>query len=429
MVLENIRPVPTIQVSPSEPLFDESLHIRVSGFRAGQRVSLRTRTRDYFGRLLTSRGDFVADDAGTVDLSKQAPTAGTYHGIDAMGLFWSEMLDDTATANPDLAWQLGTPLTTELFVEDEDGTVASTTLARRFRAPGVTSEEVRDHGLRGVLFLPPGAGPHPAAIVLTGSVGGLAWAEGGLLASHGFAALALAYFNYADLPPTLADIPLEYFGRAVGWLRKRADIRGPGLAVIGTSRGAELALLLGATFPDVTAVVAYVPSHVCWGPVGGAPGQAAWTQAGQAVATMPTPPISLAPAPGVTFRATPVFLSLLEDSIAEADAAIAVERISGPVLLISGEDDQLWPSALMAGRVMDRLAMKGHSFASSHLRYLNAGHLIGIPNMWTRVPALPHPINGVVYETGGSPDQNAYASADSWAKMLGFLPSWAENNK
>ena len=38
-----------------------------------------------------------------------------------------------------------------------------------------------------------------------------------------------------------------------------------GIAVMGGSRGGEVALLLGSMFPDVKAVVAYSPSHVVWG--------------------------------------------------------------------------------------------------------------------------------------------------------------------
>ncbi len=36
-----------------------------------------------------------------------------------------------------------------------------------------------------------------------------------LLASHGYAALALAYFGVEDVPKDLINIPLEYFGTAL----------------------------------------------------------------------------------------------------------------------------------------------------------------------------------------------------------------------
>jgi hypothetical protein len=40
-----------------------------------------------------------------------------------------------------------------------------------------------------------------------------------VLSKHGFTVLALAYFGLPSLPPTLARIPVEYFGRALDYLR------------------------------------------------------------------------------------------------------------------------------------------------------------------------------------------------------------------
>jgi dienelactone hydrolase len=62
--------------------------------------------------------------------------------------------------------------------------------------PGVTVKLLDEDGLRGAWFLPPGDGPHPAVIVLGGSEGGLPVRSAApLLASHGYATLALAYFG------------------------------------------------------------------------------------------------------------------------------------------------------------------------------------------------------------------------------------------
>jgi hypothetical protein len=114
------------------------------------------------------------------------------------------------------------------------------------------------------------------------------------------------------------------------------------------------------------------------------------------------------------------FLAQLADSTAEARAAIPVERIQGPVLLISGKDDQMWPSALMAERVMERLAAHGHPYRDAHLCYEDAGHAIGIPYM-PAMPARPHPVTGLTYAMGGTRAGTAFASADSWPRVLAFL--------
>ena len=56
-----------------------------------------------------------------------------------------------------------------------------------------------------------GPGPHPAVIDMFGGIGGLLETRAALLASRGFLTLALAYFNYKDLPVSFYDVPFTYF--------------------------------------------------------------------------------------------------------------------------------------------------------------------------------------------------------------------------
>lgn len=67
-------------------------------------------------------------------------------------------------------------------------------------------------------FFLPGEGPFPGIIDMFGSVGGLIEFRASLLASHGFAVLALAYFAYEDLPDKLLETDLEYFEEAANFL-------------------------------------------------------------------------------------------------------------------------------------------------------------------------------------------------------------------
>jgi pimeloyl-ACP methyl ester carboxylesterase len=82
-----------------------------------------------------------------------------------------------------------------------------------------------------------------------------------------------------SLPDRLAGIPLEYFGDAIRWLQDRPSVRGDRLGVIGTSRGGELALLLGAHYPDLAAVVSYVGSILVFSSLAGH--EPAWTFRGK----------------------------------------------------------------------------------------------------------------------------------------------------
>ena len=60
-----------------------------------------------------------------------------------------------------------------------------------------------------LLFL--GPGPFPGIIDLFGTYGGIMESRAALLASRGFAALALPFFRYQDLPIRIPDVELEYF--------------------------------------------------------------------------------------------------------------------------------------------------------------------------------------------------------------------------
>jgi hypothetical protein len=98
-----------------------------------------------------------------------------------------------------------------------------------------TFSPLAEDGLLGVSFLPPGDGPHPAVIVLGGSEGGLPVRSAApLLASHGYATLALAYFGLPGLSCGLINIPLEYFGRAIAHVRAAIAPRNDFVAVHGT---------------------------------------------------------------------------------------------------------------------------------------------------------------------------------------------------
>lgn len=63
-----------------------------------------------------------------------------------------------------------------------------------------------------------GDGPFPGIIDLFGGIGGLVEFRASLLAAHGFAVLALAYFAYEDLPKPLLEVDLEYFEEAADLL-------------------------------------------------------------------------------------------------------------------------------------------------------------------------------------------------------------------
>ena len=418
-----------IHVDPSRGMVDAPLGIRLDGVAPGQRVTLRSSQVDDLGRTSRAHATFVADSNGQIDVATQAPVSGTYADADPMGLIWSMQLSADESNQAPFFRKEPTPVPVELVAELDDAPVAWATAERLYVADGVERIPVRQDGLVGTLFVPPGAGPHPVVITLSGSGGGLSEGGAALYASHGFAGFALAYFNYADLPDDLVEIPLEYFETAFAWLQGQPRLDSDRIAVSGTSRGGELVLLLGATFPEVKAVIAYVPSGIVHGGIarsgvrGASP---AWTFRGKAVPYMQPRPEKLSAEPPLTpegqpIPLTPRFLRGLEDEEAAVRAEIPVERINGPVLLISGKDDAMWPSERLAEIARRRLAEHHFPHPYQHLAYAGAGHMIGTPYQPTTVLASSHPLTGELFAYGGTPKAYAAAREDSWREVLKVL--------
>jgi dienelactone hydrolase len=410
---------PAIDIYPEAPLLDESIRLRLSGLPTKKTVTVRAQTV-LRGQLWSAQAAFVADEHGKIDISKQSPTAGSYSGADPMGLFWS--MEPTKTPPPKdlpIAAKITDPRVTLLTVEIDGKMVASASVKRWLAGPGVRIRDVRIQGLVGKLFEPEKKGRHPTLLVLSGSEGGVNETEAALLASRGYTTFALAYFGTEGLPKELVNISLEYLKKGIDWLKKQDSVDSGRLGVIGGSKGGELALVLAAKFPEFKAVVAYVPSHVVWSGIGGTFQDPSWTYDGKPlpyVATRPTLAFFAAMGGKKPVPLLDLYQSGLKDEEAVRKAIIPVEKINGALLLVSGKDDQMWPSALMAGKVIERL--KTHRFAHpyQHLSYEGAGHAIVNAYIPMRMT-----ITAGRFALGGSPEANARAMADSRKTVLRFL--------
>ena len=419
--------IPTIEASPQSALVDEPTRIQLRGFAPRQTVILRAKTVDHAGKAWASYATFQTDAQGSIDVSTQKPLSGTYQNVDAMGLFWS-MLPVNKKQKTPFVHTTQQPLMIEVVAEVEGIAVATTQVTRLFVAPGVTRQAVRENGLFGTFFSPADLGPHPAVILLNGSDGGLRENPAALLASHGYAVFALAYFNYEDLPKSLTNIPLEYFENAISWLQAQETVNPDKIAVIGLSRGGELALLLGSIFPAIKAVVSGAPSSLIHVGINdkGRPSGPAWTYHGEALPHVNIQ-INFFVVMGLWWQAfkhhafamRTMFLTTLKDRQNLERATIQVENIQGPVLLISGEDDQLWPSTVFAEQVMDRLTQRQHPYSYEHLRYKDAGHFVCFPYGLPSLPPYVQPAPGIAF--GGSISANAHSVTASWPKILVFL--------
>jgi len=420
-----------LTATPADALIDVPRHLVVRGATPGAQVTLTARTARAGGVVWHAQATFVADADGTVDLSRDAPVSGSYQGVSAMGLVWSQVPEDGKSRDV-FPQPIVAPLVTTVVAQEVDTSQrSSVSFTQRLAVEGVTRRDVREDGLVGTLYLPPGDGPHPAVMILNGSGGGINEPRAALYASHGYAAFALGYFKGPGLPDYISNTPLEYFKQGMDWLRRTVRPAHDFVALSGQSRGGELVLLLGATFPEaVSAVIGYVPSALIHSaqnacdPAIGREGPT-WLLDGKPLPhiwennrTASWAPFDEGPPP---HRHAKAMLTALDDADAVERARIPVEKIRGPVMLLSAEDDGSWPSSRYSRMVAERLAAHAHPNAVEHLDFDRAGHAIVFPFLPTTQLVYAHPVSGKISTGGGEPDANAIADERSWAAVQAFL--------
>jgi dienelactone hydrolase len=189
---------------------------------------------------------------------------------------------------------------------------------------------------------------------------------------------------------------------------------------------------LGATFPEVTAVVAELPSGLLWP---GADSLGNLT-AGFAYQGKPLPYIN---AMGVETKVTEpdgvvaysdrgAFVSSIAAATpAQIDAAtIRVEKSTGPILMFGGASDELWPACDLAKFAIDRLAASGHDVQHGDklICYPDAGHnvasfLVGVPTASAMHTMTP--VEGHILALGGTPKGIAHAARDADTQVRAFF--------
>ena len=226
-----------------------------------------------------------------------------------------------------------------------------------------------------------------ALIVLGGSEGNenIPRNLGARFAREGMTALGLCYWNVPGLPAELVEVPVESVERACAFLRGRGYGR---IGVYGISKGGELALLAASLMSELTCAVALSPlDHVMPGITGsgglvskGVSARSSWTWRGEPLPCAPGG--ACLPYAGIIRRMIAeqqldmrfVYERMLEG--APAESAIQVERINGPVLLVSPERDAMWPSDEACRRIERRLRMHGHPWEVVRLSYGHASHIM-----------------------------------------------------
>jgi dipeptidyl aminopeptidase/acylaminoacyl peptidase len=220
------------------------------------------------------------------------------------------------------------------------------------------------------LSAPPGA-PRPLIVGFGGAEGGNAWTRDRWVPqrqrfeAQGYAFLAVGYFGLENTPADLDRIALEAISAAIRDAAARPEVADGCAILLGGSKGAELALALAANDPTIDAVVALSPSDTVFPAHTQAMTTSSWALDGK--------PLPFAPMPWsatldlVRGNILGVMERILANETAAAAAAIPVERIGGPILLVSSTHDEMWPASRMARRMIARLDASGFPHLHEHV--------------------------------------------------------------
>ncbi|KAM8782210.1 acyl-coenzyme A thioesterase 6-like isoform 8-T10 [Rhynchonycteris naso] len=411
----------TLSLEPSgRCCWDEPVRIVVRGLAAGQPVTLRSSLRDEKGALFRAHARYRADARGELDLTRASALGGSYVGIEPMGFLWA--LEPEKPLLRLVKRDVQTPFVVELEVldghEGQGGRLLGRAVhERHFLAPGVRRRPVRTGRVRATLFLPPGAGPFPGIIDLFGSGGGLCEYRASLLAGHGFAVLALAYFRFEDLPEDLTDMHLEYFEEAVDLMLQHPKVKGPGVGLLGFSKGGDLCLSMASLLKGISATVlinscvanTITPLHykdMIIPDLGSDPGKQTTTESGLLD-----------------------FMNIWNNPLEEPyhQSIIPLERAQGPFLFIVGLDDRSWKSEFYAHIASERLQAHGKD-RPQIIYYPGTGHCIDPPYFPPSVASV-HAVVGLAIFYGGEPKAHARAHVDAWQQIQTFFHKHLNDKK
>ncbi|XP_070828602.1 peroxisomal succinyl-coenzyme A thioesterase-like [Chaetodon trifascialis] len=409
-----------LSVKPSRGLMDEKFVVLVQNVPPGFQLTIHALHKCEEGHSWEAFAHYTANTTGTVNVSEDPSLGGTYSGVEQMGLLWS--LRPVPGSKPGLRMRkvdIQTPMEVTISVYQGHQTegfmdqvqLAGAVVERWYMAPGVRRVPITEGGLTATLFLPSGPGPFPGLLDLWGGEGKLVESRAALLASHGFASLALDYLTPKITIETGKIVDNSYFETAYRVLEQHPKVVGSRIAMMGLSLGTSMTLKM-AVYSQVMKLrcaVCISGTHVQ--PIDGSLEEMlnfCRENAGKI---------------RVNENQT-IFRDLLLPIPTDPALKVDVGRLQCPLLLVVGDDDENWPAQESAVDMKDMMEQAGNSHLLTVLLYPKAGHLIEPPysphaRASTFVPANSH--QELVALWGGETVAHSRAQEDAWRKTLVFL--------
>ncbi|XP_054480381.1 peroxisomal succinyl-coenzyme A thioesterase-like isoform X1 [Anoplopoma fimbria] len=412
--------VPTLlSVVPSRALVDETFKVLVQNLPPGSPVTLHSLHLSEDEDFWEAFGHYVSDHRGTVSLSEDLSFGGTYSGKEAMGLLWSMRpvpgsrkglrLRKINVCTPQLVHiSAYSGHVTEGFRQRTP--LASAMTERWYIGPGVRRIEIRDRGVRGTLFIPPGPGPFPGLLDMWGGGGGLLEYRSALLASHGYASFALEYFTTGELKT--ADRELNYFETAFNIVSEHPQVIPDRVGIFGLSLGSIVTINLTAESSVIEPRCCVCISGNHFYPHG------ADLKGLYLLMFADAHKIRVDENNHEVWR--DMCLPITDDPLRKVD----VGKINCPMLLVNGLDDQNLATVDCAEDMAHMMRAAGKEHLLTRLEYPGTGHLIEPPYAPHSRATLFKKLNTkekAILVWGGQTKPHSDAQEDSWKKILAFL--------
>jgi esterase/lipase len=134
---------------------------------------------------------------------------------------------------------------------------------------------------------------------------------------------------------------------------------------MGASKGGELVLNLASRYSCFKGVIALSTSHISFPAITISANTSSWMHNEREVTYVPAPFKTLwAALKGDLLGA---FSMMLENTEAVTKAEIEVEKINGPIFILSAEQDEQWPAKEMSEQLVERLKQKNFTHRYEHI--------------------------------------------------------------